>query len=431
MQYFKLQIGCLLVVLYVAFIYFIEKRKHKIPCKDTIFGWLVFTSISCIAFDGITAYTVNHLNSLPLKLNNLFHMLYLKSMDAAIFLMFLYVLDITVGVPKKRKSRVLLSIPFIINIAIVILFMPKIHYAYGKYTNYSEGVSVYTCFIMVATYMAASLILLAVGWKNMGHHRKITITTCIIPSILVSFVTWLFPESLLTSIAPTLVVLGIYLNMENPLFTKLQAHNKEMVMNFATLVENRDGSTGGHIKRTTAYVQLLAEELKKRCLYKDELTPSFINNLLMAAPMHDIGKIAIPDAILQKPGKLTDEEYDIMKTHADKGGKIIEETFGHSDDEEYEKIAFEVARHHHEKWNGKGYPDDLVRKDIPLCARIMAIADVFDAVSAKRCYRDAMPLEKCFEIIEKGSGTDFDPVIADVFLDIKEKIVEVYSKSRQ
>ncbi|MCI5830393.1 MAG: HD domain-containing protein, partial [Spirochaetia bacterium] len=150
-----------------------------------------------------------------------------------------------------------------------------------------------------------------------------------------------------------------------------------------------------------------------------------------ASPMHDIGKIAIPDAILQKPGKLTDEEYAIMKTHADKGGKIIEETFGHSDNDEYEKMAFEVARHHHEKWNGKGYPDSLVRKDIPLCARIMAIADVFDAVSAKRCYRDAMPLEQCFEIIEKGSGTDFDPVIADVFLDMKDQVIKVYSKSRQ
>ena len=149
----------------------------------------------------------------------------------------------------------------------------------------------------------------------------------------------------------------------------------------------------------------------------------------MAAPMHDVGKIAIPDSILQKPGKLTDEEFEIMKTHSERGGKIIQETFGHLGRDAYEKIAYDVARHHHEKWNGKGYPDGLKEEDIPLCARIMSIADVFDAVSAKRCYRDALPLEVCFKIIEEGSGRDFDPVMTEVFLDMKERIVEVYERN--
>ena len=145
--------------------------------------------------------------------------------------------------------------------------------------------------------------------------------------------------------------------------------------------------------------------------------------------MHDIGKIAIPDAILQKPGKLTAEEYTIMKTHAERGGNIIRHTFGHLGEDAYEEMAYEVARHHHEKWNGGGYPDGLTRKEIPLCARIMAIADVFDAVSAKRCYRDALPLKECFRIIEEGSETDFDPVMVEVFLDMKEKITIVYKNS--
>lgn len=114
-----------------------------------------------------------------------------------------------------------------------------------------------------------------------------------------------------------------------------------------------------------------------------------------------------------------------MKTHAAKGGEIIKETFKSMGDDEYEKIAYQVARFHHEKWNGKGYPEGLSRKEIPLCARIMAVADVFDAVSAKRCYRDAMPLEQCFSIIENGSGQDFDPYITDVFLDMKEMIMNI------
>ena len=202
----------------------------------------------------------------------------------------------------------------------------------------------------------------------------------------------IYPQALLTSLVSVFVIIGAYLNMENPLLQKLRAHNKEMVMGFATLVENRDGSTGGHIRRTTTYVEMLAKELKNRGLYKDELTA---------------------------------EEFDVMKTHAAKGGEIIKETFQSMGDDEYEKIAYQVARFHHEKWNGKGYPEGLSRKEIPLCARIMAVADVFDAVSAKRCYRDAMPLEQCFSIIENGSGQDFDPYITDVFLDMKEIITNI------
>ena len=150
-----------------------------------------------------------------------------------------------------------------------------------------------------------------------------------------------------------------------------------------------------------------------------------VNTLTIAGVLHDIGKCKIPDDVLNKPDKLTDEEFAIMRTHAEKGGEIIKETFGHIGDGEYEKMAYEVARYHHEKWNGKGYPQGLTGEDIPLCARIMSVADVFDAVSAKRCYRDAMPLEQCFEIIEKGSGQDFDPDIAEVFLDMRERIGQV------
>ena len=259
----------------------------------------------------------------------------------------------------------------------------------------------------------------------MGHNKLITITTCIAAAIAVTIYQMIRPQALITCLVPTFVILGTYLNMENPLFLKLQAHNKDMVMGFATLVENRDGSTGGHIHRTTTYVEMLARELKNKGLFRDELTENYINNLVMAAPMHDIGKIAIPDAILKKPAKLTDEEFEMMKTHSKKGSEIIEETFKTMGDDEYGKIAYQVARYHHEKWNGKGYPDGLMRKEIPLCARVMAVADVFDAVSAKRCYRDAMPLDKCFEIIENGSGQDFDPFIAEVFLGMREEITGI------
>lgn len=422
MEHSKLQIGCMIIVLYVTFIYILERHTYKVKKKETLFEWLLFMGILSIALDGATAYIVNHLEQIEGHVNGILHMCFLCSLDSIVFLMFLYITDITRGIPKRKKTRFLLGVPFLVNIAVVIIFMPELTYRHGEITNYSMGISAYTCFAMVAVYMLATMIILFASWKNLGRHKLITISTYMTVVIVVAVYQMIHPQALLTCMVPTVAIVGIYLNMENPVFTRLQTYNSEMVMGFATLVENRDGSTGGHIKRTTEYVQMLAEELRARGFYKEKLTKDYMKNLVMAAPMHDVGKIAIPDAILQKPGKLTEEEYEIMKTHAKRGGKIIQETFGHMGDDEYEKMAYEVATYHHEKWNGKGYPAGLSQEEIPLCARIMAVADVFDAVSAKRCYRDALPLEECFHIIESGSGQDFDPIIAAVFLDLKEKI---------
>lgn len=160
--------------------------------------------------------------------------------------------------------------------------------------------------------------------------------------------------------------------------------------------------------------------------YKDIIDQGYLNNLSKAAPMHDIGKIGVPDAVLQKPGKLTEEEFEIIEQHPRIGGKIIEETFGHLFDDGYETMAYHVAMYHHEKWNGKRYPDGLRGTDIPLCARIIAVADVFDAVSAKRCYRNAMPLEECYRIIANGRGEDFDPDVVDAFLAAKSEAEKIY-----
>lgn len=214
-------------------------------------------------------------------------------------------------------------------------------------------------------------------------------------------------------------------------YDQLARYNRNMIYGFATLVENRDESTGGHIKRTSLYAKLLAEELKKDGVYSDEITDEFINCISMVAPLHDIGKISIPDSILQKPGKLTPEEFDVMKTHSIKGEKIIKETFYNIGDDYYRNMAYDVARAHHEKWNGMGYPNGISGKDIPLSARIMSVADVFDAVSEKRCYREAMPLDKCFAIIEDGRDRDFDPVIVDAFLRIKDEVIKVHNKNME
>lgn len=129
---------------------------------------------------------------------------------------------------------------------------------------------------------------------------------------------------------------------------------------------------------------------------------------------------------MQKPGELTDEEYEIIQQHPIIGGKIIRETFGHLFDAGYESMAYDVAMYHHEKWNGTGYPNELKGTEIPLSARIVAVADVFDAISARRCYRDAMPLDECYRIIQEGSGKDFDPEVVDAFMADKNKVEDIY-----
>ena len=207
---------------------------------------------------------------------------------------------------------------------------------------------------------------------------------------------------------------------------EISEYQQEMIIGFSTLMEKRDDSTGGHIQRTSKYVGLIAQGLAERGHYLDVLTPEYVKVLIQVASMHDIGKIAVPDYILQKKDKLTDEEYEIMKKHAAEGGKIIKDTFGHLNNKEQNELAYMVANFHHEKWNGTGYPNGLKGEEIPLAARIMAVADVFDAVSEKRCYREALPMDECFRIIEKGRGTSFEPLIVDVFLESREAVEKVH-----
>ncbi|MDE6737172.1 MAG: HD-GYP domain-containing protein, partial [Treponemataceae bacterium] len=187
----------------------------------------------------------------------------------------------------------------------------------------------------------------------------------------------------------------------------------------AEIVENRDGSTGGHIRRTAAYVEKIARELKRQGAYPDILTDAYVQNMVVAAPLHDIGKIHIPDAVLQKPGRLTEEEFAVMKTHAEAGQRLIAYAKTELGESAYLSMAEEMAVYHHEWWDGRGYPRGCKGEEIPLCARIMAVADVFDALTSRRCYKDAMPLEKAYAIIRAESGTHFDPAVVEAFFAAK------------
>ena len=191
-----------------------------------------------------------------------------------------------------------------------------------------------------------------------------------------------------------------------------------LILDMATMVESRDNSTGGHIRRTSQGIRILVNEM--------DLDPDFRENLTKAAPMHDIGKIAVDDAILRKPGRFTPEEFEQMKKHSHEGARILREILKDMDDEDFKRIAVNVAHYHHERWDGKGYPDGLKGEEIPLEARIMAIADVYDALVSKRVYKDKMSFEDADRIIREGMGTQFDPGLLDAYLRARPKLEEYY-----
>ncbi len=193
------------------------------------------------------------------------------------------------------------------------------------------------------------------------------------------------------------------------------------IFSLAKLAQSRDDDTGKHLERVQKYCYSLAVYLSKQPEFANVVTKTYIKNVVLASSLHDIGKVSIPDSILLKPGKLTPEEFEIMKTHTTLGAQTLEEVdekFGSND---FIKMGISIAKYHHERWDGKGYPEGLKERDIPLCARIMAIADVYDALSSKRTYKDAFPHAKCVEIIKEGRGTQFDPILTDAFLEVNDE----------
>lgn len=202
-----------------------------------------------------------------------------------------------------------------------------------------------------------------------------------------------------------------------------------MVLGMATMVESRDNSTGGHIKRTTAVMRIFSRHLLKYC---DEIGVSkkFLKSVTRAAAMHDLGKIAVDDAVLRKKGKFDDEEFEAMKKHSKEGARIVRGMLEGVEDDEFIGIAENIAHYHHEKWNGQGYPEGLKGTEIPIEARLMALADVFDALVSERCYKDAFSYEESFAIIEESLGSHFDPQLGKLFIECRDELEAFYDQAK-
>lgn len=195
----------------------------------------------------------------------------------------------------------------------------------------------------------------------------------------------------------------------------------------AKLAESRDNDTGKHLERVQEFCRLLASGLGGRGPYKAGITEEFIENIFHASPLHDIGKVGIPDSILLKPGKLSQDEFEIMKTHTSLGADTLEAVRSKYPRNAFINLGIAIARYHHEKWDGSGYPDGLEGEEIPLGARIMAVADVYDALRSKRCYKQAFSHEKSCEIIFSGSGAHFDPTIIEAFKELMDQFEEIWN----
>ncbi|MDR2595380.1 MAG: HD domain-containing protein [Fibromonadaceae bacterium] len=202
---------------------------------------------------------------------------------------------------------------------------------------------------------------------------------------------------------------------------------KAIVYSMSDLIEKKDGYTGEHTRRVSEYVAILLRELVKRG-YK--LTESEIQRIAESSLLHDMGKIAIPDNILLKSGKLTDEEFEAMKSHSTTGADSLQKSMQFAKDNDFLKSAFIMAKHHHERWNGSGYPDGKKENEIPLLARVIAIADVYDALRSKRSYKEPLSREKAKSIILEETGRQFDPELVDVFLAVEPEFHEFCEATR-
>lgn len=243
----------------------------------------------------------------------------------------------------------------------------------------------------------------------------------------------LVPELMLSRIKLHLELSSYRKNLEGVVKEKTQTIENlqdTMVVGLAELVECRDGETGGHIKRTAKYLEVLVKSMEEQDFYPDILNSEYVYNMIRSAPLHDIGKIGISDSVLLKQGTFDEREREYMQQHTILGGRALQKVINATDGESFLYVAKDMALCHHEKWDGTGYPNGLSGNEIPLCARIMAIADVYDALTSKRPYKKPFSHEKAVQIILEGKGTQFDPDIVDIFYSIAykfDRISKIYT----
>ena len=330
----------------------------------------------------------------------------------------------------ERQSKIAL-LYYAVNIAIETVAAPFGLVFFFNEEGYSRGplFIVYEIFYFVSLfYLAVGMIVVGKKFRNRDARTIIMVLVVLVAGIIPMTLYQLHVTYIAIAIAACLCY--IYYNdlVQQDIQAELTANQQRIssmqshiITGLASLIESRDLDTGEHVSRTASCVRTLSEDAIKEGVYKDRIDERFAFMMQTLAPMHDIGKVVVSDKILCKPGKLTFEEFEEMKKHAVSGGRIVRKVLDGVADDEYISFASDIATYHHERWDGKGYPMGFCGEEIPMSARIMAIADVFDALISKRCYKEAVSREDAFRIIEEESGTHFDPNLVAVFLKHKDE----------
>lgn len=324
-----------------------------------------------------------------------------------------------------KESTIALKI-FLLNVILEIVSAPFHWIFFFDESGYHRGelFPVYmACYFIALVYLIVSMIVVGRRFRHRDFSTIVMVLVTLIAGIIPMTVFELHIAYLSIGISACLCY--IYYNdlVQEDIQTDLIANQEKMskmqeytISGLASLIEGRDTETGEHVTRTCRLVREIAENARRDGVYADEIDDHFITLLYTLAPMHDVGKIVVSDRILRKPGKLTPEEFEQMKIHTTEGGKIVRKILSEIANEEYIQFASDIATYHHEWWNGNGYPSGLKGEEIPLCARIMALADVFDALISTRCYKGPYPVDQAIEMIRAESGTHFDPKLTEVFL---------------
>ena len=354
--------------------------------------------------------------------------------SACPYMMILLLLNITKPRFKKRIEIALHAFLFLQIVFMIVSSVLGLSYFFNDENVYNRGPLYFLANIAPMLMLAICSVLLICFGRRVGHIVKIAfwvfIVAPLIAIIVQSFsygVQYIIIAIITGSVFMYFAILkeqAEQYRKQNDAIAKLQ---NGLILVLADLVESRDKCTGDHIKKTAEYVRIIMEQMREDNVYVHQLTDSFVEDVVRSAPLHDVGKIQVPDAILNKPGRLSSDEFEIIKSHTTAGRDIISSAIDMVSEEDsgYLYEARNLAYCHHEKWNGSGYPQGLVGEDIPLSARIMAVADVFDALVSKRSYKEAMPFEEAVKIIKESSGTHFDPKIVDAFIKAEPKIRQV------
>ena len=285
--------------------------------------------------------------------------------------------------------------------------------------------SLYSIFIVIQLLvMLMDLIVVAIYRKLLTKKEIMSYVSFILFPILATV--WiLFNYGIsLSNIAVFTSLLLIVFLMALDDTEKLSKMHEKIITDFAGMVEAREEGTGIHVRKEAIYVEAIGNQMIKKGIYYKKMKPDLVEKMAKAAPLHDMGKIAISDAILNKPSKLTDEEFATVKKHTTEGMKLLSKTILSVGGGGYMEDALDMAWSHHERWDGTGYPQGLKGEDIPVTARVMAVADTFDALISNRPYRKAYSFDEAVSIIKEESGTHFDPMIVDCFLDIADEFRE-------